>query len=113
MLVATDSRFYQVIEGPDRAIDALYKRIEKDPRHTDVKLLLAESGRMERLCPNWSMLKVDLSLLEHEKLAPVQALLNIVISKHLALEESLKDLEDFTSATFTEAAIAEDSSESR
>ena len=103
MLVATDSRFYQMIEGPDRAIDALYKRIEKDARHTDVKLLLAESGRMERLCPNWSMLKVDLSLLEHEKLAPAQALLNIALSKQQALEATLKELEIFTAAAFPES----------
>ena len=89
MLVATDSKFYQLIEGPDRAIDALYKRIEKDPRHTNVKQLHAESGQLDRLCPNWSMLNVDLTLLEHERLAPAQVLLSRVLSKHQILEETL------------------------
>jgi hypothetical protein len=107
MLVATDSKFYQLIEGPEQAIDTLYKRIEKDPRHQNVKLLYAESGCLDRLCPNWSMLKIDLTLVDHEKLAPAQALLNIAISKHQLLEDTLKDLEKFTLGAFTDSGMAE------
>ena len=110
MLVATGSQFYQLIEGPDRAIDALYKRIEKDPRHTNVKLLSAERGNMDRLFPDWSMLKVDLSLVEHERLAPVQALLNIAISQRQSLEEALNNLEQYACKAFTDDEATEDKS---
>jgi len=108
MLVATDSKFYQMIEGPDREIDALYKRIEKDRRHINVKLLSAVRGSMERLYPHWSMLKVDLSLVEHEKLAPIQTLLNKAISQSELLEDALNTLEEYTCSAFTDAEIAGD-----
>ncbi|PLX97785.1 MAG: hypothetical protein C0623_14420 [Desulfuromonas sp.] len=108
MLVAAGNKFYQLIEGPGGAIDALYKRIEKDPRHTDVKLLSAESGDMDRLYPNWSMLKVDLSLVEHEKLAPIQTLLNKAVSQRELLDDALSTLEECICRVFTDDETAED-----
>jgi hypothetical protein len=33
------SRFFQVLEGPRGAVDSLYAKIQRDVRHTDVRLL--------------------------------------------------------------------------
>ena len=39
MLLCHAGSFLQVLEGPDDAITALFKIIEKDPRHTTVRVL--------------------------------------------------------------------------
>lgn len=42
LLLFNSGNFMQIVEGAESTIDALYKKIEKDRRHTDVKLLLKE-----------------------------------------------------------------------
>lgn len=44
----------QVLEGEKEAVEALYRRIEQDPRHTQVSRALNRPIQ-ERLFPNWSM----------------------------------------------------------
>ena len=46
--------FGQVLEGPRRAVEATFERIQRDPRHSDVSLLAFEPTA-ERAFPNWSM----------------------------------------------------------
>ena len=46
--------FFQVLEGPEAAVDHLYRTIGDDPRHTDVRTL--ERTRVpQRRFPDWSM----------------------------------------------------------
>lgn len=45
--------FGQVLEGPRRAVEATFERIQRDPRHGDVSLLAFEPA--ERAFPSWSM----------------------------------------------------------
>lgn len=54
MLVYTDPDFIQILEGPDAAVRALLERIGRDPRHTDVRVLLDEQAT-ERKYSTWSM----------------------------------------------------------
>lgn len=39
-LVASRSRFAQILEGPRPGVDALMDSIQRDPRHTDVEVLV-------------------------------------------------------------------------
>jgi hypothetical protein len=40
LLWADGDRFMQIIEGPDDSVAAAYERIERDPRHHDLRLLI-------------------------------------------------------------------------
>ena len=43
LLLFNRGNFMQLVEGDEQAIEALYEKIRKDNRHTEVKLLLKES----------------------------------------------------------------------
>ncbi|UCH18087.1 MAG: BLUF domain-containing protein [Burkholderiales bacterium] len=59
-LCFSDGIFLQVLEGGRDVVNALYKRIVADPRHTDVILLrYQEIG--ERRFAGWSMGQVNMS----------------------------------------------------
>ena len=50
--------FAQVLEGPRPAIEGIFERIQRDPRHGNVTVL--ESGSAEqRDFPNWAMAHVQ------------------------------------------------------
>jgi hypothetical protein len=93
VLVASGKVFFQLIEGPDEAIDACYDRILKDPRHTRVHALGAEQGDLERLCPDWAMNKVDLSREAETSFEALRALLNVISQQRDLIEELTKVLE--------------------
>lgn len=54
MLVYSNGRFLQVLEGQPGPLDALYAKIATDPRHDHVRTVLSRSIK-ERDFPNWSM----------------------------------------------------------
>lgn len=54
------SHFLQLIEGKKSKLDKLFKKIQKDPRHTDVSVLI-DAPTNKRTCPNWSMEAFHLS----------------------------------------------------
>ena len=54
MLLYKDRRFLQVLEGEEAAVRATYARIERDPRHRDVVLLITDAEQ-EREFADWSM----------------------------------------------------------
>lgn len=54
MLVYRAPDFIQILEGPDAAVRTLLERIHRDPRHTDVRILLEEQAA-ERKFATWSM----------------------------------------------------------
>jgi hypothetical protein len=53
-LVASRSRFVQILEGPRTGVDTLMESIRRDPRHADVDVLLYDDIR-ERRFPGWSL----------------------------------------------------------
>jgi len=56
MLLYHDSAFLQVLEGDESSVRGLFKRIEKDPRHTAVSILREQKSFGERrIFGDWSM----------------------------------------------------------
>lgn len=93
MLVATGNLFFQLIEGPDEAVDALYERIVHDTRHLSVQIIGQETGELKRLCPDWSMGKVDLSAESNRHLEPVKAILEAVCHQRHVIDDLIGTLE--------------------
>jgi Sensors of blue-light using FAD len=58
MLLYHGGCFLQVLEGPDENVEALYAKIQKDPRHTNFLLLVRETIE-EKAFEDWSMGFVD------------------------------------------------------
>lgn len=54
LLISNFEYFFQVIEGPEKNISALYEKIKLDPRHTDMHLITKEASDT-RLFPDWKM----------------------------------------------------------
>lgn len=54
VLLYHDGEFMQLLEGDADAIHELYKRIERDPRHTNI-LKLADKPIEFRSFPDWAM----------------------------------------------------------
>jgi hypothetical protein len=54
MLLYRDGNFMQTIEGPELAISALHSKLEADPRHAGVSVLLT-GEREDRRFDGWSM----------------------------------------------------------
>ncbi len=78
LLMASGGLFYQVLEGPQEAVDEIYGSIEGDDRHTDVLLLSSEAPVQTRMFPDWSMETVDLDAAAHVRLLPLKALVKAV-----------------------------------
>ena len=53
-LLYQDQVFFQLLEGPEADVRALYSKIEQDPRHFGCQVLL-DYQTSERLFPDWSM----------------------------------------------------------
>ncbi|MHB0774903.1 BLUF domain-containing protein [Halomonas sp. WWR20] len=53
-LLFSTARFAQVLEGPRQALETLFERIQGDPRHADIVVLLFEAVARRRF-PKWSM----------------------------------------------------------
>ncbi len=61
-LVCLGDTFFQVLEGPDDAVDHLFfEAIKHDPRHEEVLCLKSEVGIRERLFSDWHMRIFDLN----------------------------------------------------
>ena len=54
VLMYKEGYFLQVIEGDPETIDALFIRLKKDTRHSDIKILF-ETPTDHRLFENWAM----------------------------------------------------------
>jgi len=93
MLVASGNLFFQLIEGPDEAIDALFAKIARDERHTNVMALGTESGDLKRLCPNWGMNRADLDSDDDVRLEPIRAILHAVSQQQRILTDLTETLE--------------------
>jgi len=67
-LIYSDGTFMQVLEGPEKEVDATYARIKKDTRHTNVTLL-ERNTIDEKQFPDWSM---GFKTLNREQLEGIQ-----------------------------------------
>ncbi|MBW2522734.1 MAG: BLUF domain-containing protein [Deltaproteobacteria bacterium] len=94
MLVASGSIFFQLIEGPDEAIDSLFRRIQADDRHHNVLLLGIEQGDLKRVCPDWAMAKADVSELTQERVEPIRAMLRAIVDHRRAVQNLSDALEE-------------------
>lgn len=54
VLIFTEARFAQVLEGPGEAIDAIMDRLRADPRHEQLTAVRDEPLERRRF-PSWSM----------------------------------------------------------
>ncbi len=54
MLLFESGAFFQVLEGEEADVEALYSKIERDPRHHSVRKLITEEIE-ERAFGEWSM----------------------------------------------------------
>ena len=54
LLLATEQRFMQVLEGPEESVEATMERIEADPRHREIEVL-ADDPVEARAFPDWAM----------------------------------------------------------
>jgi len=54
MLLYVDGSFFQILEGPEEAVDALCAKIKKDPRHEKMTVIMREPIA-KRLFSEWTM----------------------------------------------------------
>jgi hypothetical protein len=54
MLLYTEGAFFQVLEGPAEAVDALYSKIERDTRHAKMTKIIEEPIQ-RRVFGDWTM----------------------------------------------------------
>ena len=80
VLMASGGLFYQVLEGPEEAVDEVYERIVADGRHTDL-LLLSTETEVDRMFPDWSMETINLDAESHVRLFPLKALIKAVFEQ--------------------------------
>lgn len=106
-LLATGHIFFQIIEGPRIEIDNLYNRIKADPRHTDVVLLSMEDGALTRLCPDWSMKTIDLSIGASEAMLPARTLIELIFEQHKLIDKAVDALERTTWHMLLEAELSD------
>lgn len=66
LLLYKGGNFIQALEGPAERVEALLERIEHDPRHKGMELLIREQ-HPERSFPNWSMGFYNLDMLSDEE----------------------------------------------
>ena len=92
VLMASGGLFYQVLEGPDEAVDEVYRKIVEDGRHTDLLLLSTETG-VNRLFPSWSMETINLDASSHVRLFPLKALIMAVFEQTRLAEQMMWAIE--------------------
>lgn len=68
ILLFVEGSFFQVLEGPEQAVDALADRIASDPRHDQMTVIIRESIA-ERSFGEWTMGFAEMSAQELSELA--------------------------------------------
>jgi class 3 adenylate cyclase len=87
LLVFFTGLFFQIIEGDDAQVDALYEKIIKDARHIDIVCLKAEYDIEERLFPTWSMKTINLDNSDNDELTrPIRILFQTLTESHNIIE---------------------------
>ena len=92
-LMVSGGLFYQVLEGPEDAVDEIYSAIAADDRHTDLLLLRSEDDVSSRLFPDWSMKTINLDAASHVRLLPVKALVKAVYEQQRLIDNMIWAIE--------------------
>ena len=82
MLLYVRGSIIQVLEGEKQTVEALYKRIEQDERHTDVSIGL-NRPITQRLFANWSM---GYETITARQLGEIKAIVDVDNSQELTAE---------------------------
>ena len=93
VLITSGGIFFQVIEGPDDAIDGIFGAIEADPRHTDLVVLGIEESATNRIFPDWSMKTVNLDAASHVRLLPIKTLMQAVFDQQQIIDQMIWTIE--------------------
>ena len=78
IFMSSGGLFYQVLEGPEVAVDALLTKIARDDRHVDLVVLGEPQMAEHRLFPDWAMRKFDPADTSAERAGPLHALLSVM-----------------------------------
>jgi len=87
VLLCLGGMFFQILEGEAEDIDSLYRKILRDPRHTDILCLKSENNVTERLFPEWSMRTINLDENTDIVIRPIKTLLQTVTESHGILKQ--------------------------
>lgn len=86
-LMVSGGIFFQILEGPKEAVEDLWGKLLKDPRHKEILLLRSEEGLQSRLFPGWRMKKVNLDRTADARTEPVKAILQTVLRQSIMIDE--------------------------
>lgn len=89
VLMTSGGVFFQILEGPDDAVDKIYASIASDSRHTNIVVLELEHDIAARNYPDWSMKTVDLDAAAHVRLLPLKTLMETVFEQQLLIDKML------------------------
>lgn len=98
LLIYSEGVFLQIIEGTNAAIDSLYAKISRDPRHSELDLL-TRTVSATRMFSKWSM-----GIVETEDLPDLHVSLNDRLASIAALRVRMK-LEQVPAYSFIEAFL--------
>jgi hypothetical protein len=93
VLMTSGGLFFQVIEGPVKAVDALWKTISDDARHRDVLLISSDENVRDRLFPDWAMETISLDASRADRLEPLHAILEAIVAGRQTVERLTGALE--------------------
>ena len=65
MLLRHRDHFFQALEGSATAVEAIYRRVRRDPRHRDLRLL-QDAPRASRSFAGWAMCGYNLGPADNE-----------------------------------------------
>ena len=100
ILVEASGLFFQVIEGEDSVVDALYDRILADDRHTEMLLLNVQRDIERRLFPAWAMKTVRLGP-HDERTAAIKLLIETAVESHRRVEQLASGIERLVWSTMS------------
>jgi hypothetical protein len=89
VLITSGGLFYQVLEGPQEAVDEIFGYIRADNRHTDLVVLGIEEDITQRLFPDWSMKTVNLDAEAHVRLLPLKVLMEAVFEQQQHIDKMM------------------------
>ena len=87
ILIYFDNLFFQIIEGGEDEIDALFMLIKSDHRHQNLLCLKADVDVNTRYFPEWSMKVINLDQRTDELTLPIKLLLQALIDSHHVIEK--------------------------
>jgi len=76
ILLTGGGLFFQILEGPAEAVDAVYSKIVADMRNREVLLLGVQADAPHRLFPDWAMKRVDLDAEGNAHMETLRAVLS-------------------------------------